>query len=147
MLRRATKQKVELVEIRQAAFGKGVFSLRDFPVEHRIARIAGRVIDDADYGSEYCMDLGGTLSLEPRAPYRYLNHSCDPNCTLVLEESDDKQPPRMFVETLRRVAAEEELTIDYCWTADASIRCGCNSLNCRGWIVDPDEISLIVTGD
>jgi len=28
----------------------------------------------------YCMDIGNGRVLEPHAPFRYVNHSCEPNC-------------------------------------------------------------------
>jgi hypothetical protein len=91
------------------------------------------------------MDLGGTLTLEPRAPFRYLNHSCSPNCELFMY--DDAEYPqlaqRMFLQAIAHIEPGDELTIDYAWPADTAIPCDCGSPNCRGWIVDPVEMHLL----
>jgi hypothetical protein len=106
--------------------------------------VEGRVIDDADYRSAYCIDLGGTLQLEPRAPFRYLNHSCTPNCHLWLVDCEYEDgtpaPPEVHVETARVIAEGEELTIDYAWSAEGASPCLCGSSQCRGWVVAAEEL-------
>ena len=73
----------EGVHVAPAQFGLGVFSLRLFRAQELIGPIRGTVMDDPDYESDYCMELGENMALEPAAPFRYLNHSCHPNCELV----------------------------------------------------------------
>lgn len=135
------------VRVGPARHGMGVFATRRLRGERELAKVEGEVIDDADYGSNHCMDLGGTLSLEPVAPFRFLNHSCEPNCSLILCETthEDGSPatPEIWVETLRQIAPGEELTIDYAWPADSAIPCGCGAPTCRGWIVDPAELPVL----
>lgn len=136
------------VRVGPARYGMGVFATRKLRGERYLSKVEGEVIDDANYGSCHCMDLGGTLSLEPEAPFRFLNHCCEPNCCLVHcdVEYDDGSPapPEIWVETLRSIAPGEELTIDYAWPADAAIPCGCGSPGCRGWIVDVEELPLVL---
>jgi uncharacterized protein len=135
------------VRVGKVSYGKGVFAASDLPSGLELGEVAGRVIDDAEYVSSYCIDLGGTLSLEPRAPFRYLNHSCEPNCQLVhqLTEFEDGSPPQpsIYVETLKPIPAGAELTIDYSWSADGAIPCLCGAASCRGWVVDPAELHLL----
>ena len=45
-----------------------------------IGEIVGEEIRDATYGSEYCFQIGDDTCLEPESPFRFINHSCDPNC-------------------------------------------------------------------
>ena len=65
---------------------------------------------------------------------KYLNHSCDPNC--FMQVWDVAGTSRAGVFALRDVAAGEELTIDYRWSAagNSTTQCLCNSINCRGTI-------------
>jgi len=51
--------------------------------------------------------------------------------------------PRVAVDTLREITMSEQLTIDYGWSADSAIRCGCGAQNCRGWVVAADELHLV----
>lgn len=104
--------------------------------------VTGEVIDDEHYSSSYCIDLGDTFSLEPGEPFRYLNHSCEPNCCLVYLE-EDEPPAEIWLETIRPIAAGDQLTIDYAWPANAAIPCGCGARRCRGWIVDPAELKQL----
>lgn len=127
------------VTVEPARHGLGVYANRPFRARRYIGRIRGRVLTDPGYSSNYCMDLGGDLSLEPTAPFRYLNHSCSPNCELVLMhvEYEDGTPAEteIWLEAERDIHPGEELTIDYGWPADAPMACDCGSPNCRGWIV------------
>ncbi|UUO09054.1 SET domain-containing protein-lysine N-methyltransferase [Blastopirellula sp. J2-11] len=133
----------DLFQIAETPYGKGLFASRDFTKYHLIAEVLGEVIDDDDYSSSYCIDLGGTFSLEPGEPFRYLNHSCEPNCCLVYDEDEAEPPARIWVETIRYIEAGDQLTIDYAWPANAAIPCGCGTRSCRGWIVDRAEVNLL----
>ena len=133
------------VRVGRARHGRGVFSQIAFQGDQVIGEVRGRVIDDPDYGSSYSMDLGGSLTLEPRAPFRYLNHSCSPSCELFMyDDADDPHlSQRMFLQAIAPIEPGDELTIDYAWSAETAIRCNCGSPNCRGWIVDPAELHLL----
>ena len=140
------RQAVCGVNIGDAQYGKGLYSTRHFAVGEQIGEIAGTRFQDDEYGSDYCIDLGDGMSLEPGAPFRYMNHSCDPNCRLfVLYNSDDTplEQRHVIVEAQTAIAAGDELTIDYEWPASGAIPCGCGASSCRGWIVAPDELHLL----
>ena len=62
--------------------GLGVFSIRPFSVNELIGPVRGTAIDDPAYESDYCMELGEHSALEPESPFRFVNHSCQPNCGL-----------------------------------------------------------------
>ena len=62
----------------------------------------------------------------------FINHSCDPN--LCWRTRDGK----IFCQSIRRIAAGEELTLDYHFSPRApKVRCFCRSVNCRGTINVP----------
>ena len=71
----------ESVRVGPSPHGMGVFSLRLFATGEVIGPIQGGCMDDPAYSSDYCMELGDR-GLEPAPPFRYLNHSCQPNCPL-----------------------------------------------------------------
>lgn len=133
------QRRVNKVAVEPARHGLGVFAKRHFAARRYVGRIRGRTVADPHYSSNYCMDLGGNLSLDPSPPFRYLNHSCSPNCLLVLlqVEYDDGTPTEseIWLEAMRDIHPGEELTIDYGWPAESAMRCDCGSPNCRGWIV------------
>ena len=135
------------MQVRTTPLGRGVFALKSFDREETVGQVTGRFYDDPEHDSRYCVDVGDGWTLEPRSPFRFLNHACVPNCQFVYTEeaaADAKpgQPARtLFVETLRPIEAGEELYIDYAWTADAAIPCLCGLPECRGWIVAPDELA------
>jgi hypothetical protein len=93
------------------------------------------------------MELPTGRLLEPAAPLRFVNHSCDPNCELFywFDEDQGTQEDRLWLQTIRTVEPGEELSIDYCWPADAAIPCRCGTSACRLWIVDPAERHLLPT--
>jgi SET domain-containing protein len=68
---------------------------------------------------------------------RFLNHSCDPNCDVVVEDK------RLWIETIRDVEPGEELVYDYAFilperhtpAAKRRYPCHCGSTHCRGTIL------------
>ena len=75
-------KKRPAVRVGKAAYGWGVFAIKKLKANRTVGRGRGDVIPDADYGSDYCIDLGNGTSIEPKRPFRCLNHSCEPNCEL-----------------------------------------------------------------
>jgi hypothetical protein len=127
--------------------GQGVFARCDFPEDEVLGEVDGEIIDRADYSSDYCVDLGNNAVMEPAEPFRLLNHSCDPNCEFVLwrtRRQNGRRFSRVWVQTIRPIQPDEELTIDYGWPATAAIPCLCGSSRCRGWIVHPDELDAVL---
>ena len=134
------------VEVKATHVGRGVFARVAFGAEEVIDEVVGQIIDGDEHSSDYCIDLGPSVTLEPAAPFRYLNHSCEPNCELVLwkyRRVEKRRYNRLWIQALRPIAAGEQLTIDYSWPASEAIPCVCGSSNCRGWIVAPDELNNV----
>ncbi len=136
-----------LVRVGRVTFGRGVFAQKSIEKGIVVGQVLGKVIDDPNYATSYCIDLGGSHSLEPRAPFRYLNHCCTPNCRLVLTECEYEDgspaPAEVHVEALAEVPEGAELTIDYAWSAEGAIPCLCGSVQCRGWVVDKSELAKV----
>ncbi len=132
----------EIVKVKMTCVGRGVFACRDFAADSVIGEIDGEVMG-LDHESNYCMDLEGKALLEPAAPFRFLNHSCEPNCQLLLwkyQTVKGRRLRRIWVSAIRDVKIGEELTIDYAWPMDAAVPCMCGAATCRGWVVDKKEL-------
>jgi uncharacterized protein len=68
----------------------------------------------------------------------FVNHSCDPNCV------SDQIDGRIWIIALRDIAANEELTYDYClWDAEPGEEapCYCGAKKCRGTMYSEEEIA------
>jgi uncharacterized protein len=139
----------EGIRVGPSAHGLGVFALRSFTIGDYVGPIHGQIVADPEYGSEYGIDLGdGDRTLEPAAPFRFLNHSCQPNSALVIDEDNEGGTfcnPSVWLEILSEIAPGEPMTIDYAWPAEAAIPCQCGTASCRGWIVAEDDLDAVVS--
>jgi hypothetical protein len=131
------------VELRPTRVGLGVFAQKPVPRGLIIGDVWGTIINDDLHGSAYCMELGPGRALEPQGVFRFLNHSCEPNCELFFQASSNQKdiPDRLWLKALRGIAAGEELTIDYAWPSERAIPCLCGAPACRGWIVAAEEMT------
>jgi hypothetical protein len=77
------------VRIGKVSYGLGVFAFAFIPEGTPLGRIQGTIINDPDYGSDYCINAGENKVLEPGPPFCYLNHSCEPNCQIMQYVRDD----------------------------------------------------------
>ena len=124
--------------------GRGVFARRHYAAGEVIGEIQGTVMEGTDYASAYCYSMGDHRTLEPDAPFRFLNHSCLPNSRF--EWYDVESPEggaterRVFVLALDAIRPGEEFTIDYRWPPQMAIPCRCGAANCRGWVIDLDDL-------
>lgn len=141
-----TKRKA--LRVGRTRVGKGIFAGRSYPACAVVGEITGEIIDDANYGSEYCFDIGDGLRLEPVAPFRFVNHSCEPNCEFdYLQCSDEPggtRRTRVYLLALYDIKADEELTIDYNWSTANAIPCRCQAPSCRGWVVSRELVDEFV---
>jgi len=128
--------------------GRGVFAVRPILDGTRVVEYRGERISAAEAEARYPEDLtrpyhtflfavddvtmvdaarGGNIA-------RWVNHSCDPNCEVILEGG------RLFIETIRDVEAGEEICYDYNFILPVRhspamkkrFPCGCGSQVCRG---------------
>jgi uncharacterized protein len=138
------------VRVAASRNGLGVFSIRSLAIREIVGPIEGTIVDDADYESDYCMAVGDGSALEPAAPYRYLNHSCHPNCSLVrleAREANGAHHTELWLKVEEAISPGEELTIDYAWPAWTAVPCHCGCAECRKWIVAADQVGKIAPED
>ena len=66
----------------------------------------------------------------------FINHSCDANC----ETSEIRG--RVWIKSIRPIAAGEEITYDYCLYdgGDDPAICNCGAKKCRGTMYSKEEI-------
>ena len=66
----------------------------------------------------------------------FINHSCNGNAETREEDN------RIWIFALRDIAADEEITYDYCLYdgSDDPCTCYCGAHNCRGSMYSPQEI-------
>ncbi len=128
--------------------GKGAFAVRNIAKGTEIIEYRGECMTqgdaDARYGGDsidhtktFLFDVNGSTVIDATYRYnnaRYINHSCDPNCEAVYENS------RVFIVAIRKILCREELVYDYHlelegvypvrWRKLYACRCGAKS--CRG---------------
>ena len=97
----------EGVIVRKTPYGLGLFAARNFKKSKTLGRVHGLVLSDPDYSSHYCIDAGSPLSLEPFAPFCYLNHCCEPNARFYLLESDSRFQTANRERPLKPIPPEE----------------------------------------
>jgi hypothetical protein len=129
--------------VRRSRVGLGVFSRRFYADGELIGEILGTVVSEPDYSSPYCYSMGDDRSLEPDAPFKFLNHSCQPNAQFDcydIQSAGGVSERRVFVLASGSIRPGDEITIDYRWPAQMAIRCRCGSANCRGWVIDERDL-------
>src|SRR5579859_3612095 len=131
-----------MLELRNSPIhGKGLFATEDIPAGQRLIEYTGELIDrkeatrrdNADpNGITYIVEIDDEHFIDGAFggnDFRYVNHSCDPNCTLV------RHSLRVFLTSKRPIKAGEELTFDYAFDKNSPRQsCHCGSPNCRGTI-------------
>ncbi len=67
---------------------------------------------------------------------RFINHSCDPNCSTKTVMVDGRK--HICIYAKRRIEQGEELCYDYKFQYEADVtqkvRCNCGARNCSGWM-------------
>lgn len=141
----ARKQPYPGFRISRTSMGKGVFAARPFDLGEVVGEITGETIVDPDYCSRYAFDLENGNQLEPAAPFRFVNHSCDPNCSFevidVHNGSSRSVRRQIMLFAIYIIGTGDELTIDYNWPVRFAIPCKCRSEYCRGWVVGEQHLS------
>jgi hypothetical protein len=133
----------KVLSVRSTLAGRGLFARKLFRKAQAIGHMTGTLIAGDDYDPDYVVDMGDLGVLDPDAPFRFLNHSCEPNCELLEWEMEDASQPQIWVHAIRTVRPSDQLTIDYGWPAESAIRCLCGTPTCRGWVVDASELERV----
>lgn len=131
--------------------GVGAFATRPLAAGARLIEYAGarltpaeadRRYPDPDEGEHFTVlfAIDDTVVVDASVDgneARFLNHSCVPNCDVVVEDG------RLWIETVRAVAVGEELTYDYAFelrerhtpARKRRYPCRCGAAACRGTIL------------
>ena len=122
----------------------GCFALENIPKGTRILEYNRRAHQQGLKGttateagrSRICLALGdGEVVIDGHGMAMFVNHSCDPNC------ETDEEKDRVFIFSIRDIAAGEELTYDYwLYDGDDDAPCYCGSKSCRGTMYSPEEV-------
>jgi SET domain-containing protein len=147
---------MSLFEVRGSRLhGSGAFALAPIPAKTKIVEYIGEQLNDAQveerYGAEM-LDNPHTFLFWVRDDLyvdaavngndaRFINHSCDPNCEVEIEDD------RIFIYSLRDIEPGEELTYDYSLDVEekptpelcAVFACRCGAANCRGTMLELEE--------
>ena len=114
--------------------GKGVFALKNFKKDEFILHIDGEVVETnnpSSFSKEiqdhwFPFDKKGNKHkyLLPKSPWKYMNHSCNPNTGI--------KNNRDYV-AMRPIKKGEEIVTDYAMNNidDWTMKCKCGSKNCR----------------
>lgn len=129
----------------------GVFAARHYSRGDRLLPLDGHAPSPK---TRYSIQIGVDRHLDPdsrpngfpgaTAPWKYLNHACDPNLEIDLDA--------MCFAARRDIAAGEELTFNYLtteWDMASGFQCLCGSDRCFGTIrgfayLPPDEQSALL---
>jgi uncharacterized protein len=133
---------------RSGIHGRGVYARIPIPEGTRIVEYRGERITTAQAETRYPDDetvpyhtflfaIDDDLVVDAAHggnTARWINHSCDPNCEVVLEDG------RLYIEAIRDIAPGEELAYDYNFILPVRhtprmkkrFPCACGAAHCRG---------------
>jgi len=122
----------------------GCYTTRHIKKGFRLCEYDGqrmsKAVADARYEGRpvtYLFSCGGNTVIDGFGMAMFLNHSCNPNC-----ETEQDADDRIFISTLRDVAAGEELTYEYnLYDSDEdNCDCYCGAKQCRGTMYSEEEV-------
>jgi uncharacterized protein len=127
-----------------AIHAAGCYTTTPIAKGRRVAEYTGHRLtkDQADTAYEaspitYLFGLGdGEIVIDGHCTSMFINHSCDGNC------ETSEIGGRVFIKSVRPIAAGEEITYDYCLYdgGDDGAVCNCGSKKCRGTMYSPQEV-------
>ena len=121
--------------------GYGVIARRDFAAGDLVSEVEGVLYREEELGDDrYCLWVEDGFYFDMVDQTRWINHSCDPN-TEIEAELDGHGGAWARVFAARAISAGQELTYDYGFPEELAEPCTCQSANCRGFIVDKDELA------
>lgn len=147
-----------IVARRSPIHGNGVFAVAPIKKGEEIIEYKGTLMthveadsmygDGGETGHTFLFTLNDYYLIDANRKgntARWINHSCDPNCQALIEESENGDPrkDRVLIEAIRNIKPGEELTYDYGITLDVPHtarlkklwKCLCGSKNCTGTLL------------
>lgn len=117
---------------------RGVFAQADLPKDERIVAYTGRLLTKAQAErsrSLYLFELNRKYDVIGLNIARYINHSCRPNCETEVTGG------KIWIRSLRKIKAGEELTYNYHYDLEESkeFPCSCGQEGCVGVILAPQH--------
>lgn len=90
-----------MLEVKPSSIhGHGVFAQRDIPPQKYIGVIGGPIVNTE---TDHTINVEGII-IDPHPPFRFLNHSDDPNCEIV---------DGVWLRALKKIQQGQELTFHY----------------------------------
>jgi len=125
---------------RSPIHGYGVITLRDFEPGEVLAEVEGVLYQEDEIEDDrYCLWVDDDFYLDMVDQTRWINHSCQPNAEIEAE-LDGNGGAWARVIAARHILAGEEITYDYGFPHELAEPCSCATSNCKGWIVDSEEL-------
>ena len=137
----------------------GVFAAKDIPKGIQLIEYKGDIVSkeegtrraeaqceiarkDPTQGKHYVFELDDEHDIDGNTPNndaKYVNHSCDPNCSYNIIAG------HIWYSAAREIKKGEELTFNYGFGIDdeedlEDMECRCGSPNCLGYIIDQEEL-------
>ena len=116
--------------------GNGLFAARAFEADESIVAYTGAVLPNGRSCADdrYLLEIDAETWIDggrSESPARFVNHGCEPNCELILEDGV------VWLKSARAIDAGEELLVDYGYRPREAIgrRCRCGSPRCCGYVV------------
>jgi hypothetical protein len=132
---------IDGVILKDSEIGKGIYANKNFLREERVLTFQGIRTSEKTH---HTLQIGLKQYLLVYEPWRYVNHSCDPNCGI-------KDLNNLVA--MRTINNGEEITFDYAMAELDKLTfedCLCGSQNCRGKITGfrglPDDLKKKYNG-
>jgi hypothetical protein len=127
------------LDVRESAYGRGVFAGETIPAGTQIATFTGPFLRYAETSAAtYALQIGPDLYIGGSGGVDDLfNHSCDPNAGVKIEGTSAE------LRAIRDIAPGEEIAFDYSTTLDEgdfTMECRCGSPACRGIVGDGRDL-------
>jgi len=134
-----------MLEVREGPLGLGVYASQVLEPGRLVLECHGVRMP---HRTRHTLQTDFDVHVDFPAPLRLINHSCEPNCGVVLRRGSNW----VQLYTLRRIERGEELRTDYC-SFENDIHymtgpCLCGAPNCRGRLtgfkdLTPDNIARL----
>ena len=117
--------------------GKGLFAAQPIQKGTWIIQYLGQRISKEEsverlcQGNQYIFNFNDRYDIDGKTlknKARYINHSCDPNCEIIITKRT------IWIVAKRHIQEGEELSYNYGFTAK-QYQCRCGAKNCCGYIL------------